>query len=146
MSQETISLTKTHTYRASAERVFRAWTEPEALKKWFQVKAQIQALHAENDLRTGGDYQIKLQTGDGPAYQVSGLYHEIMEPAKLAFTWRWGDETDAEDSYVSVTLRKLSPTETELTLFHDEFLTSADRDRHEAIWNDVLAQLELYLK
>lgn len=145
MSQEILSLTMTHTYRASAERVFRAWIDPEALKTWFQVEAQIQALHAENDLRTGGDYQIKLQAGDGPTYQVSGLYHEIMEPAKLAFTWRWGDETDAEDTYVTVTLRQLSPNQTELTLFHDEFLNTADRDRHEDIWNGVLARLSVYL-
>lgn len=145
MSQEALSFTITHTYHASAERVFRAWTDPGALKSWFQPSVQLQTVHAETDLRTGGDYQIKLQTVDGPQYQVSGLYHEIMEPVKLAFTWRWGDETEAEDTYVAVTLRQLSPNQTELILFHDEFLTTADRDRHEQIWNGVLARLGVYL-
>lgn len=141
-----LSLTITHTYQASAERVFRAWIDPEALKAWFQPSPQMQVPHAETDLRTGGDYQIKLQAANGASHQVSGLYHEIMEPVKLAFTWRWGDETEAEDTYVAVTLRQLSATQTELTLFHDEFLTTVERDRHEEIWNGVLARLGVYLE
>ena len=145
MSQELLNLTITHTYDASAERVFRAWTDPEALKSWFRPNEQMQTPHAETDLRIGGDYQIEMQTVDGQQYQISGLYHEITEPVKLAFTWRWGDETEAEDTYVSITLRQLSPTETELTLFHDEFLTDAQRDRQQIIWTGVLSELEVYL-
>jgi uncharacterized protein YndB with AHSA1/START domain len=145
MSQETLNLTITHRYEASAERIFRAWTDPEALKAWFRPSAQMQTPRAETDLRTGGDYQIELQTVNGKRYQVSGLYHEIAEPVKLAFTWRWGDETDAEDTYVALTLRQLSPTETELTLFHDEFFSVAERDRQREIWIGVLSELEVYL-
>ncbi len=145
MSQEALNLTMTHIYQASAERVFRAWTDPEALKAWFRPNEQMQTSHAETDLRTGGDYQIELQTVNGKKYQVSGLYHEIAEPVKLAFTWRWGDETDAEDTYAEITLRQLSPIETELTLFHDEFLTVAERDRQQVLWTGVLSELELYL-
>ena len=145
MSQEAFSLTITITYQAAAERVFRAWTDPESLLSWFQPSQKMGTLHAENDLRTGGDFQINLKAGDGQQRQVSGLYHEIREPVKLAFTWRWGDETEAEDTYVAVTLRQLSPVQTELTLFHDEFLTAAERDRHEEMWQGVLARLSVYL-
>jgi uncharacterized protein YndB with AHSA1/START domain len=146
MSLETLHLTINRTYEESAERIFRAWTDPEAIKAWFRPNAQMQTPHAETDLRTGGDYQIKLQAVNGHTYHVSGLYHEIAEPVRLAFTWRWGDETDADDTYVEVTLRQLTPTKTELTLFHDEFVNKSERDRHEEIWNGVLVQLGVYLE
>lgn len=146
MSGAEFSLTVTQLYAASVERVFRAWIEPEALVAWFRPNAQMQTPHAETDLRTGGDYRIEMQAADGTVYRVSGLYHEINEPVRLAFTWRWGDETDAEDTYVELTLRQLAPDQTELTLFHDEFLSTAARDSHEENWRGVLAQLGVYLK
>ena len=145
MSDAEFSLTLTHTYSASVERVFRAWIEPESLLAWFRPKKQMQTPHAETDLRTGGDYRIEMQAVDGTVYRVSGLYHEINEPVRLAFTWRWGDETEAEDTYVELTLRQLAPDQTELTLFHDEFFSAAARDSHEANWRGVLAQLGVYL-
>ncbi|WP_420642216.1 SRPBCC family protein [Candidatus Leptofilum sp.] len=145
MSNIEFNLTLTQTYTASAERIFRAWIEPEALQKWFRPTNQIQVANAETDLRTGGDYRIEMQTAVGIIHRASGLYHEINEPVKLAFTWRWGDETDAEDTYVEVTLRQLAPNQTELTLFHDEFLTADERDSHEENWRGILAQLTNYL-
>lgn len=145
MSDAEHSLTLTQTYHASAERIFRAWIDPMALQKWFRPSDQIHVPIAETDLRTGGDYRVDLQTPDGTRYRASGLYHEIREPCRLAFTWRWGDETDAEDTYVEVTLRQLAPDQTELTLFHDEFLTVAERDSHEENWKGILAQLANYL-
>ena len=145
MSDNEFSLTLVQTYHASAERIFRAWTDPEALQQWFLPSAQIQVFNAETDLRTGGDYRIDMQAADGSLYRASGLYHEINSPIRLAFTWRWGDETEAEDTYVEVTLRQLAPDQTELTLLHDEFLTAAERDSHEENWRGVLAQLATYL-
>lgn len=146
MSDTEFSLTVNHTYHASAERIFRAWTDSEALQEWFRPNGQIQTLSAEAELRTGGDYRIEMQAADGVLYRASGLYHEISEPLKLAFTWRWGDETEAEDTYVELSLRQLAPDQTELTLFHDEFLSAAERDSHEENWRGVLAQLGVYLQ
>ena len=146
MTHEEFNLTLIYTYPASAERVFLAWTHPEALHAWFRPNEQMQTVHVETDLRTGGDYRIGLEKnrrqvllGKRPSY------HEINEPVKLAFTLRWGDETEAEDTYVSITLRQLSPNQTELTLFHDEFLTAAERDSYKENWIGVLAQLGVYL-
>jgi uncharacterized protein YndB with AHSA1/START domain len=137
-------LTLTHTYSVSAERVFRAWIDPTALMAWFRPNEQMQTPHAETDLRIGGDYRIDMRAADGTMYRASGLYHEINEPIRLAFTWRWGDETDAEDTYVELNLRQINATQTELTLFHDEFLTEAERDSHEASWIGILGRLGMY--
>ncbi len=145
MSDTEFSLTISQTYTASTERIFRAWIEPKALQKWFRPSDQVRILNAETDLRTGGDYRIEMQTAVGTVHRASGLYHEINEPVKLAFTWRWGDETNAEDTYVELTLRQLTPNQTELTLFHDEFLTADERNSHEENWQGVLAQLAIYL-
>jgi uncharacterized protein YndB with AHSA1/START domain len=145
MSDAELSLTLVQTFNASAERIFRAWIEPEALRNWFRPHGQIKVPNAETDLRIGGDYRIDMQAEDGTLFRASGLYHEISEPCRLAFTWRWGDETDAEDTYVEVSLRQVAPNQTELTLFHDEFLTAVERDSYEVNWRGVLAQLADYL-
>lgn len=145
MSHSEFHLTVNQIYRASVERIFCAWTDPEALQQWFRIDEKMPEPKAENDLRTGGDYLIKMTAADGKRYQASGLYHEINEPVKLAFTWRWGDESDAEDTYVELTLRQLGLDETELTLFHDEFVSAAARDIHQKSWTTALAQLGVYL-
>lgn len=145
MTHEEFNLTLIYTYPASAERVFRAWTHPDALLAWFRPNEQMQTTHVETDLRTGGDYHIELERDGGKIYRASGLYHEINEPVKLAFTLRWGDETEAEDTFVSISLRQLTPDETELTLFHDEFLTAEERDSYKENWIGVLGQLGVYL-
>ena len=145
MSDTEYQLTVSQMYHASAECIFRAWTDPEALQQWFRPNGQIQTLSAEAELRTGGDYRLDMQAADGARYRASGLYHEINEPIKLAFTWRWGDETKVEDTYVELSLRQLAPNQTELTLFHDEFISAAERDSHAENWRGVLTQLGVYL-
>lgn len=144
MQQEDYKPEFTRTYEIAAERLFRAWTDPNALRGWFSLPGIDQSPHVENDLRTGGDYRIDLQWPDGRTTRISGLYHDINEPVRLAFTWRWGDETDAEDTFVELRFRQLGPTQTELALLHDEFLTAAQRDRHEANWAHLLDRLAAY--
>lgn len=53
-------------FAAPREKVFRAWTDPEELKKWFGPVG-YSTLIAEVDLRVGGKYRLgmrKLPGGD----------------------------------------------------------------------------------
>src|SRR5579863_9387609 len=77
------------TFRAPAERVFRAWTQPAALREWWCPPGWI-ASEVAIDLRVGGAYRIAMRCGDGSGeVAVEGRFLEVQPPVRLAFTWRW---------------------------------------------------------
>jgi len=71
------------------ENVFRAWTDPEVLRRWWCPEGWIPA-EIEVDLRVGGSYRIGMRrrSGGEPVY-VCGSFLEVDSPEKLAYTWQW---------------------------------------------------------
>ena len=81
------TLRLTRTFAAPRKKIFRAWTEPEALKKWWGPEGYATPL-AEVDLRVGGRYRLgmrKLPKGD--LFYLVGTYREVQPPEKLVYTW-----------------------------------------------------------
>ncbi len=48
------------TFRAPREKVFKAWTTPESLKKWFMADEGVVVTDAKVELQVGGTYLISL--------------------------------------------------------------------------------------
>src|SRR6266480_1793253 len=71
------------------ENVFRAWTDPEVLSRWWCPEGWIPA-EIEVDLCVGGSYRIGMRrrSGGAPVY-VRGSFLEVNSPEKLAYTWQW---------------------------------------------------------
>ena len=136
---ETIHLRLTRHYAFAAETVFRAWTEPEALKTWFAPDSSYKVEIAEVDLRVGGRYRLVMKSPDGEFFRVGGTYLDIERPHRLAFTWAWESKPE-EESLVTVELQS-SGQGTELTLTHERFPDEGSRERHEWGWNGSLARL-----
>src|SRR5262249_52595902 len=65
------SLTITRKLAAPPDRCFRAWTDPEALKRWFGPGA-TEVLLAEADPRVGGRYRVVMRSPSGEEHDVSG--------------------------------------------------------------------------
>ena len=75
--------------RARPERVFRSWTDPAELRRWWGPDG-FTCPEATVDLRTGGTYRLVMQPpGDGPLMSVTGTYQRIDPPSLLVYTWRW---------------------------------------------------------
>lgn len=126
--------------RADPARVFRAWTNPEDLGRWFGP-GPAEVTKAEVDLREGGRYHIVFRTvDDGESHDVSGEYREVVPDEKLVFTWCW-ISTPERVSLVTVTC-KPDGDGTILTLLHEQFFDEAARDRHAWGWNGSLDKLE----
>jgi len=70
---------------ASPAALYRAWTEPDLLKRWFAPKPFIVS-HAETDLRPGGATRIIMQGPDGAEFPNAGVYLELVENARIVFT------------------------------------------------------------
>ena len=136
-------LTLVREFAAPPEAVWRAWTEPEALKHWFGPDAGAVAL-AQTDVRVGGRFHVVFRTLDGEQHDVSGAYREVVPNARLVFTWAW-ISTPERISQVTLTF-KPTRSGTELTLLHEHFFDMAARDGHERGWTGTMEKLARYLQ
>jgi len=68
------------------DRVWRAWTEPDALRAWFG-QSEFAGWEADLDIRVGGRYRFVLGDHDGIVYRIHGVYREVTPHSKLVFTW-----------------------------------------------------------
>lgn len=75
------------TFAAPREKVWQAWTDPKALRRWFLPADDFSTSLVEVDLRLGGKYRIQMKSPDGEFHTVGGVYREILPPEKLVFTW-----------------------------------------------------------
>jgi uncharacterized protein YndB with AHSA1/START domain len=70
---------------ATPDKVFRAWTDPELLKRWF-APAPYTTPTAELDVRPGGASLIVMRGPDGADMPNRGVYLEVVPNQMLVFT------------------------------------------------------------
>ena len=77
-------------FEATPERVFAAWTKPDALKLWW-CPAGWHPAAIEVDLRVGGAYRLSMyrEESGGGLITVHGRFLEIAPARRLVYTWRW---------------------------------------------------------
>ena len=131
------SLTLKRHYNAPPAKVFAAWTDPEKLARWFGPEG-VTRVEAKIDLRVGGPFQIKALTPTDE-HNVGGVYREVVQNAKLVFTWAW-KSTPERQSLVTV-LFSPDGDGTLLTLTHEQFFDDEARDRHRQGWTGALDKL-----
>ncbi len=67
------------------EIIWKAWTRPEHLKRWF-VPAPWTIADCEVDLRPGGIFKTIMQSPEGEKFPNLGCFLEIVENKKLVWT------------------------------------------------------------
>lgn len=133
------SLTMKRRLNATPAEVYRAWTDPELLMRWFGPE-NVTMQEAEVDLRVGGTYRVVMLEDNGERHQVSGAYQEIVENERLAFSWAWVT-TPERVSRVTVTFKQ-DGDGTILTLLHEQFFDEAALRGHTHGWTGSLVKLE----
>ncbi|MGO8969934.1 MAG: SRPBCC family protein [Myxococcaceae bacterium] len=122
------------TIDAPAERLFRAWTEPDQLVKWWGPPPG-RCSEAEVDLRVGGKYRIANAFPDGSVVWISGEFERISPPRELIFTWRLEGSRTTE----RVTVRfDQSGSSTEVVVIHERIGSAQARRGHEQGWQGCL--------
>ena len=135
-----ITLHLTRTFVAPRERVFREWTDPEALKRWFGPVG-YSTPSPEVDLRVGGQYRLAMRNlPDGDIFYLTGAYREVRPPEKLVYTWRWESELELGETLLTVEFRNLGNS-TDVVVTHELFPTEKARDDHDKGWNSCLDRL-----
>jgi uncharacterized protein YndB with AHSA1/START domain len=142
-TEERPSLTLERHLKAPIEKVFKAWTSGEALKRWFGPGQNLSVPVADVDFRVGGRYRIVMREPGGEEHRVGGVYREIVPPTRLVFSWAWESTPDRE-SLVTVSLTEKDGG-TQLTLRHERFADAPARDRHQSGWAGTLDRLERFL-
>ena len=78
-------LTITRLFAAPRELVFRAWTDPQQLARWWGPKDFTNPV-CEVDARVGGALRIVMRAPDGSEYPMQGVFREVVAPERLVFT------------------------------------------------------------
>jgi uncharacterized protein YndB with AHSA1/START domain len=65
--------------------VFKAWTDPEQVARWWGPRGFTNPV-CELDARVGGWIRIDMRGPNGAIYPMKGLFHEVVEPERLVFT------------------------------------------------------------
>jgi len=123
--------------------VFRAWTQPEHIARWWGPQGYT-TIHCEMDIRVGGAYRFGMRSPQGTEHWKRGVYREIVEPERLVFTWGWANEQwqpISAETIVRVTFENLGG-KTKLTLRHGQFESVSACELHRAGWLDSVARLE----
>ena len=138
-TKTTPSLTMKRRLNASPAEVYRAWTAPTLLTRWFGPE-NVETLEAELDVRVGGVYCIVMLENTGERHQVSGAYHEVVENERLVFSWSWVT-TPERVSRVTVTF-KPDGDATILTLLHEKLFDEQAVKGHTHGWTGSMVKLE----
>ena len=75
----------TRVFDAPRELVFRAWTDPKHMERWWGPKGFTNTVE-QMDVRPGGAWRIVMHAPDGGSYPAQGVYSEIVPPERLVFT------------------------------------------------------------
>ena len=138
---DALVLRLSRSFAAPRERVFRAFTAPTQLVRWWGPKG-FTVPACTLDVRVGGAWRTVMRSPEGKDHIVSGVYREIMPPERLVFTWAW-EEDGARGHETVVTIEfSETPGGTRLELTHERFQTEDSRNAHRDGWSSCLDCLE----
>jgi uncharacterized protein YndB with AHSA1/START domain len=120
--------------------LFEYWTKPDLLTQWWPQQASV-------DPGRGGAYEMSWpQMG----WVLQGHFLEYEPGRRLAFTWQWAHEPDAQTRQVYVDFDPADDGNgTHLRVTHGTYMDT-DQDRHEREehlegWTHFLTRLQVLL-
>ena len=125
------------TIAASAEELFDAWLDPQAMAVWMRP-GSILRTEASVDPRVGGGYKIVMHSAT-ETYPHTGAYRVIDRPRRLVFTWI-SRGTEQQETLVTVDFVARGER-TEVVVTH-ELLSDSARPSHTEGWSSALERLE----
>lgn len=135
-------LVLTRVIDAPRERVFRAWSEAEQMRRWAGPRG-FTATHVEQDARPGGRWRLCLrEDATGRELWQGGVFHEIAVPERLVFTFAWDqdDGTRGPETLIAITFAEHAGRTT-MVFRQAVFDTRANRDGHAGGWASAFDRL-----
>jgi len=149
-ASETLQIKRT--FSATPEQVFAAWSNPEALGKWFGP--QSHTCRVDNyEFKVGGKYQLSLipgaegsDCGDGENASVcAGEFVQVDAPNLIVMSFSWIENADdIGDTLLTIEI-KAHADGSELILTHERLPDEDLRLAHMAGWESTLDGLQDFL-
>ncbi len=125
--------------------VFKAWTQPEHVARWWGPQG-FTTIFSDMDIRVGGKYRCGMRSPQGTEHWRRGVYREIVEPERIVFTFAWEDANGnpRHEMLTTVTFAEHGG-QTQLTLRQAVFETTEGRDDHVRGWTSCLQRFADYM-
>jgi uncharacterized protein YndB with AHSA1/START domain len=139
-------ITITRVYDAPRELVWKAWTEPEQLARWWGTHGWSTRLSTVvMDVRPGGTFRLtSVRDADGSEMDTEAVYREVVEPERLAFAELPRDDCH-EGAVGAVTFTDLGDGRTEMvfrtTMWTTEEIRRTSRAGLESAFDRLAAHL-----
>ncbi|CAI2936304.1 SRPBCC domain-containing protein [Aminobacter niigataensis] len=142
VAAQSLSLEFSRVFDAPPVLVFKMWSSPEHLTRWWGPKGFTSAVK-KLEFHKGGRYHFLILgpggQDDSMSSGMSGTFREIVEGEKIVFTFAWDYDPDWQ-TLVTVTL-VAEGTGTRLTFRQEPFLDIETRDSHLGGWGECLDRL-----
>jgi uncharacterized protein YndB with AHSA1/START domain len=126
--------------RGTPERVFRAFTHPDAMAKWLPPFGFTGKVH-HIDPKVGGTHKMSFTNmTSGKSHSFGGKYLEIKPNELIRYTDKFDDANLPGEMQVTVTMKKVS-CGTELTVVQEGVPDVIPAEACYLGWQESLAQL-----
>jgi uncharacterized protein YndB with AHSA1/START domain len=126
--------------RATPERVYRAFLNPEAMAKWLPPYGFTGAVH-EMNAEVGGTYRMSFTNfSSGNSHSFGGRYVELVPSEKIVYTDRFDDPNLPGEMRTTVTLKPVS-CGTDLTIVQEGVPEVIPAEMCHLGWQESLQQL-----
>ena len=107
----------TREFAAPRHLVYRAWTTPELVRKWWAADMG-EVTHAEIDLRVGGTWRYVMVAHEGLEVAFHGEYREIVPNERIVSTeaYEGVPDPDANATLNTATFEELDDGRTKMTV------------------------------
>jgi uncharacterized protein YndB with AHSA1/START domain len=78
----------TRSFDAPRELVFKAFTDPDAIRQWWGQRDN-ETVVAQLEARPGGRWRFVQRSQDGSEHGFHGVYHEAAAPERIVYTFEW---------------------------------------------------------
>lgn len=118
MSEPTNTVRLHRVLRATPERVYRAFLDPDAMAKWLPPHGFTGKVH-HMDARVGGGYQMSFTNfSTGKSHSFGGKYVELTPNMLISYTDQFDDPNLPGEMQVTISLKKVA-CGTELTIIQE---------------------------
>lgn len=118
MSDATDTVRLHRVLRATPDRVYRAFLDPDAMAKWLPPHGFTGKVH-QMDARTGGGYRMSFTNfRTGKSHSFGGTYVELVPPVRIRYTDQLDDPNLPGEMQVTISLHGVA-CGTELTIVQE---------------------------
>lgn len=126
--------------RAPAERVYRAFLDPDGMAKWLPPYGFTAKVH-EMDPRVGGTHRMSFTNfTTGHSHSFGGKYVELTPHERIRYTDKFDDPSMPDEMQVTVTLRKVD-CGTEIEIVQEGIPSAIPVENCYLGWQESLSQL-----